>query len=113
MGQANGTFVGATTENFPTRNMHLALLNQRDKQWLFVPPYSRTEFETVLDHYRNRSWVVLGPHLLSHSRCSLFGLSLDDNILIVSLDVSQMMREYIYQLSSGFGRDVWKHTMLL
>jgi type II secretory pathway pseudopilin PulG len=81
---ANGTFVGATTENFVTRNMHIALLNQPGKEWLFVPPYTREEFETVMNHYKHTSWVLT--------------------------DFPQSMRDYLYQLSAGFPRDLWKYT---
>jgi len=92
---AYGTFFGALSEDVPVRPFL-----QRDPaatrgvpmvqpKFLEVQPYSPTEFNTVMEHYKHKNWIRTNMHSGSASEL------------------------YIYQITSGFGNAVWNFTSRL
>lgn len=85
---AFGSFVGATTLTHSARPFYDANESEEiRKSWITVPPYSRSEFDHVISHYRFSNWV--------------------------RAELPANTREYIYQLTSGVGSDFWSYSQKL
>jgi len=84
-GLINGAFVGALTEEHKIEQF-MEDTKEHETTWVNIPPYTRKEFDTIVEHY-NRSGAT-NP-------------------------ISKKSRDYIYQLCSGFGREVWRITRTL
>jgi hypothetical protein len=84
-GLINGAFVGALTEEHKVEQF-MEDTKEHETTWVNIPPYTRKEFDTVLEHY-TRSGATSA--------------------------ISKKSRDYIYQICSGFGREVWRITRTL
>lgn len=91
----NGTFIGAVSESVPLRafvhhkpdpKLHGSIVQPK---YLEVVPYTKSEFTTVMEHYKHTNWVR--TEMSSGSASEL----------------------YIYQLTSGFPGAVWSYAKRL
>lgn len=92
----HGTFIGAVSESVPLRSfvhhkpdpkLHGGAIVQ--PKYLEVLPYTKSEFTTVMEHYKHTNWVR--TQMSSGSASEL----------------------YIYQLTSGFPGAVWSYAKRL